>query len=108
MIKPLEVNTINFGLANIDLYSDLFKALGHPVRLQIVLGLSTNHCHVNQMVEKLNLPQPTVSQHLSVLRNAKIITPEKNGVLTCYKITDPTVLDIIEIIKKNRVEKETK
>jgi len=78
--------------------SELFKALGHPARLAIVTGLmkkGNDGCNVTTMVEKLGLPQSTVSQHLTVLRHAGIIEPEKNGVKTCYRVVDKDVLKIL-------------
>ena len=54
--------------------SEILKALGHPVRLKMMCGLiSNNECNVNKIVEELKIPQSTVSQHLSVLKNSGII-----------------------------------
>ena len=81
--------------------ADIFKAIGHPVRLKILKGLTTNkNCNVNDMVEKLSIPQSTLSQHLGVLRNLGIITPEKNGVKTCYKISNTKIDKIISIFEE--------
>lgn len=84
-------------------YAEIFKAVGHPVRIKIVAGLMRNEktgCNVNKMVEKLGLAQSTVSQHLGVLRRAGIIVPKKSGVETCYKVVDPVVRKIIITIDK--------
>lgn len=80
--------------------SDMLKVLGHPVRLRIVSGLmKQNKCNVNKMVEKLNLPQSTVSQHLSLLKSRGIIAPVKDGVSTCYQVIDERVRKIITILQ---------
>ena len=81
-------------------YSDIFKALGHPVRLKIVDGLLSHTCNVGEIVEGLGLPQSTVSQHLGLLRSRGIIAPEKDGVRTCYKVVDAKVRGIIDCINK--------
>ncbi|HDL65341.1 MAG TPA: ArsR family transcriptional regulator [Proteobacteria bacterium] len=81
-------------------YSELFKALGHPVRLKIVDGLLSHTCNVGEIVEGLGLPQSTVSQHLGLLRNRGIIAPEKDGVRTCYKVVDAKVRGIIDCINQ--------
>jgi len=81
-------------------YSEVFKALGHPVRLKIVDGLLSHTCNVGEIVEGLGLPQSTVSQHLGILRNRGIITPEKYGVKTCYTVSDPKVRRIIDCLNK--------
>ncbi len=79
--------------------SAVLKALGHPARLKIVVELSKgNGCNVNDIADNMELPQSTVSQHLSILKSHNIITPEKNGVKTCYKVTDSRVLQIISIL----------
>jgi len=80
-------------------YSEVLKALGHPVRLKIISELlSAKECNVNKIVEELNIPQSTASQHLAVLRNRNIIAPSKHGVSTCYHVIDEKVREIIKII----------
>ena len=70
----------------------VYKALGHPVRLAIVRGLSSKRCNVNSISEKLGLPQATVSQHLAVLRRAGIIEGERKADGTCYRVVHPLAL----------------
>ena len=79
--------------------SELLKVLGHPVRLKMVEGLiNQGECNVKLMVEKLNIPQSTASQHLGLLRSQEIIEPRKEGVKTCYRVIDSRVQDIIKIL----------
>jgi len=80
---------------NCEKMSHTFKALGHPVRLEILCRLMKGKCCVNEISEKLKIPQSTISQHLGTLRNAGIIQPRKEGVRTCYDVTDELVRDII-------------
>ena len=80
-------------------FSEILKALGHPVRLKIVEGLIRHPCHVNEIVTGLGLPQSTVSQHLGILRNRGIISPRKEGVKTCYLIADARVRRIVKILR---------
>ena len=61
------------------------KALGHPVRMQIVALLKAEApCFCGQIVRRLPLAQSTVSQHLKHLREAGIITGETEGSGTIY------------------------
>lgn len=77
--------------------SEILKALGHPVRLKIVVGLlDKKECNVNTIVEKLKIPQSTASQHLGVLRSRGIIAPKKKGVETCYFISDERIKKILD------------
>lgn len=80
-----------------DSYSQIFKALSHPLRLQIACGLSMrDECNVSKMVEKLGVPQPTISQHLNILKNAGIIESQKKGTQVCYRMTNEKVKKIIK------------
>lgn len=75
--------------------ADLMAALAHPVRLRIVEGLLSGDCCVGTMVECLELPQPLVSRHLAVLRDAGIVTVEAEGRRRRYRVTHPRVQSIL-------------
>lgn len=80
--------------------ADIFKALSHPVRLKIVCGLlKKDSCSVNKIAGGLNIPQPTVSQHLNILKNAKIIKGYRKGIQICYKVENSEVRQILEAAK---------
>jgi len=65
--------------------AQMLKALGNPVRFQIVEFLATNNmCITNDIVRNTPLAQSTVSQHLKVLREAGLIRGEIEGPATCY------------------------
>ena len=78
----------------------LLKALAHPARLKIVIGLIKNECNVAQIQSVLGLPQSTISQHLRILKNADIIKGRREGNKTCYRVIDARVRKIMEIIKR--------
>jgi ArsR family transcriptional regulator, arsenate/arsenite/antimonite-responsive transcriptional repressor len=63
----------------------MLKALGNPVRFQIVQILAEKQmCITGEIVEFTVLAQSTVSQHLKVLREAGLINGEIEGPATCY------------------------
>lgn len=69
------------------------KALGHPARIAIVeYLLSVNQCICGDIVNKLPLAQPTVSQHLRELKNAGVIKGEIEGNSICYCINEKTLV----------------
>ena len=79
--------------------SNILKALAHPIRLCIVKGLLENGgSNVTNMQQCLNMPQSTVSQHLSKLKSCGIIEGERSGLEITYKITDPMIKQLIEIL----------
>ena len=80
--------------------ADILKAMGHPVRLKIVIGLANDECCVKDIWECMNLPQPVVSQHLAILRNKGIVTANRRGNRTLYHLTDETTLRIVGALFK--------
>lgn len=63
----------------------MLKALGNPVRFQIVEFLATNQtCITADIVKNTPLAQSTVSQHLKVLVEAGLIQGVIEGPATCY------------------------
>ena len=77
--------------------SETLKALAHPARLKIVVGLLKDECSVSQIQKVLGLPQSTISQHLRILRNAGVIRGRKEGTKTCYRVVDRQVREIVRI-----------
>jgi ArsR family transcriptional regulator len=73
----------------------LLKAMGHPVRLQIVDLLRAEPecvCHISAA---LNKPQPYVSQQLAILRNANVIVDERDGTNIFYRLADANVAQLV-------------
>ncbi|RNC71451.1 MAG: ArsR family transcriptional regulator [Desulfuromonadales bacterium] len=78
--------------------AEIFKVLGHPVRLKIVAGLCTRECNVKHIWECLGLPQATVSQHLALLKNKGIIEGKREGVEVHYSVVHPLAKKLIEVL----------
>lgn len=86
---------------DIEKKAGIFKALSNSTRLKIVIGLiEKNECNVNKMAEGLNLPQPNISQHLSILKNAGIIDGYRKGNQICYKAVDEFVIKLVKIMEE--------
>jgi len=85
--------------------AEIFKALGHPIRLKIVYGLlKVGGCNVKNMQECLGLHQATVSQHLIHLKSRGIITSTRQGLEMVYEVTNSWAECIIENMEKRRAE----
>jgi len=70
----------------------MLKALGNPVRFQIMQTLAERRsCITQQIVATTPLAQSTVSQHLKVLREAGLIQGDVEGPATCYCINPASV-----------------
>ena len=71
-----------------------FRALGDPTRLEIFRLLAAQEAPVCacDVVDGFALSQPTISHHLRILREARLVTVEKRGVWAWYA-PDPRGLD---------------
>jgi len=87
-------------VVNYEKISETLKALAHPVRLKIVVGLLKDECNVAKIQKVLRLPQSTISQHLRILKNAGIVKGRKEGNKTCYRVIDVRLKKFMEIIKR--------
>jgi DNA-binding transcriptional ArsR family regulator len=69
--------------------SDAFNAIAEPRRRRIVELLSRGDPRpqsVGELVAALDLPQPTVSKHLAVLREVGLVTVEREGRNRMYRL----------------------
>lgn len=82
------------------------KALGNPTRLKIAFGLlDKEYCNVTTMVKNLNISQPGVSQHLTILKNAGIIKVMPKDNTRCYSIKNKKIHTLISQLKEFENEK---
>jgi ArsR family transcriptional regulator len=82
---------------------EIFKALGHGTRLQIVIELldKGTKC-VTDIQDILPYSQSNISQHLTILRNADIVDFTQDGSQRCYFICDRPFMDgIIKLLRND-------
>ena len=77
----------------------IFSALAHPLRLRILERLREGPCCVCKLIPYVGGEQSNVSHHLAILRRADIVQSEKRGTEVWYRVTDPTVFEIIDLTK---------
>lgn len=78
-------------------YANLLKILGHPIRLCILNCLMTEPSKVSRLQQCLELPQATVSQHLSILKSSGVIYGERHGLEITYSIVNNQVKSLISV-----------
>jgi DNA-binding transcriptional ArsR family regulator/YHS domain-containing protein len=82
------------------LQEDTLKVVANQKRLEIIQLLNNRELPVNEMVEMLGIRQANLSQHLSLLREAKIVTTRRVGVTIYYSLTDLKVAQACSLIKE--------
>ena len=66
--------------------SDLFDALAHPVRREILQLLRKKAMSAGEIAEHFTLSKPTLSGHFSVLKAADLVTTERQGTTIIYRL----------------------
>ena len=76
--------------------AEVAKALGDPVRLQLVdvLRKHAGKVCVCELVPLFDLSQPTVSHHLKVLRQAGLVGSERQGLWAYYYVTPDALTEL--------------
>ena len=69
--------------------SQLLRTIGHPTRLMILTELAKGVKCVTAIQQLLDVPQPNVSQHLTVLKDSGLVASYKDGVSRCYYLVKP-------------------
>ncbi len=80
------------------------KALAHPTRLFIVEELSFRERCVQELTSMIGVEMPTVSRHLSVLKNAGIVEDDKRGAQVFYRLRTPCVMNFFRCVGQVREE----
>ena len=90
--------------------ADLLKSIAHPSRLAILEYLKEREASVGEMVNQLKMEQSGLSKHLSVLKQAGILSSRQEKVTVFYSVRYKDVFIILftisEILRKKFREEE--
>lgn len=75
--------------------NDVFKALADPTRREIVEMLRKGPLSSGEIAERFPSAWPTVSRHLAILRDADLISAERNGNSIIYELNATVLQDLI-------------
>jgi ArsR family transcriptional regulator len=73
--------------------AELLKAFSHPTRLAILQELAAGPQCVTDMEQLLPARQANISQHLGVLRHARLVDYAQDGALRCYYLCRPRMVE---------------
>lgn len=69
----------------------VFKALSDGTRQEILRLLEGRQRTVGEIVGNFNLSQPTISRHLSVLKEAELVVDQRQGQNVIYRLNEPAL-----------------
>jgi len=90
------------------LHANICQALADPKRLLILYALAEEPRYVTALAETLDMPQPTVSRHLRVLRDQSLVNTERNGTAVTYQLADHRIIEALDLIREVMVNALTR
>jgi DNA-binding transcriptional ArsR family regulator len=82
------------------LHSHICNAVGDPKRIQILYALYEQPRNVSALAEALETPQPTISRHLTVLRERSLVAAKREGQSVIYSLATPKIIEVLDIMRQ--------
>ena len=102
------MDTSNLTQELVQLHAELCSALADSTRLIILYALSDQPANVSELTQRLDLPQPTISRHLKILRDGGLVRATRQGMNVQYELTDLRViqaLDLLRSVLRDRIQR---
>jgi rhodanese-related sulfurtransferase len=96
----MSISAKQFKKKTYELLAVIGKALSSPIRLELLDILSQGPRTVELLSEEAGQSIANTSQHLQVLRSARLIEAERNGVFVTYSIADRQVLVLASSLRR--------
>lgn len=93
------------------LHSELCKTLANAKRQAILNSLRDGEASVSEVVRRTGIAQPTVSQHLAVLRAKGVLLSRRDGANVLYRVSNPKIIqafDLITEVMRETLEHQTR
>jgi rhodanese-related sulfurtransferase/DNA-binding transcriptional ArsR family regulator len=81
-------------------FARIAKAIANPHRLELVDLLAQGERSVEELANEAALSIANTSQHLQALREAHLVTARKEGLRVYYRLADPTVYQLVQLIRE--------
>lgn len=96
----MQIQEVNFEKlrASAEIATSLLKVMANSDRLMLLCQLSQGEKSVSELEEILEIKQPTLSQQLTVLRNAKLVSTRREGKCIYYMISSTSALAIMNVL----------
>jgi len=96
----MNMNTKSLELEIKLLHERICSALGDSTRIMILYLLAEKNMYVNEISESLQIPQSTISRHLRVLRERKLVTTERQGTAVLYSLLDKRIIRALDLMRE--------
>jgi DNA-binding transcriptional ArsR family regulator len=84
----------------------LFKALNDPTRRSILEMLQEKDLTAGEIAERFTISWPSVSHHLDLLKQAKLVSSEKDGQYVYYSLNTTVVDELLKWVLQFKPKKK--
>jgi len=82
------------------LHAEICGGLSDPKRIAILYALSEGSKNVMELAEILEMPQPTISRHLKILRERGMVIPQRKGANIIYTLGDKRIIRALDLLRE--------
>jgi ArsR family transcriptional regulator len=86
------------------LHASICQTLAHPKRLEAIERLREGEMSVTDLAEALEISQPNLSQHLTLMRQKGIVTTRREGLNVNYRLASPKIVKACDLMREVLVE----
>jgi len=86
---------------DIQAMSDLFKAIGDPGRLQLVLALDSQEMCVCDLAALLGVSESAASHQIRILRTMNLVKNRREGQVLYYRLVDDHVMELARVAQEH-------
>jgi ArsR family transcriptional regulator, arsenate/arsenite/antimonite-responsive transcriptional repressor len=80
--------------------AELFRTLGHPVRIRVLELLQDRPRAVHELLGAIDVEPSNMSQQLAVLRRAGMVTSSRDGATVLYTLSTPDVAELLQAARR--------
>ncbi len=81
------------------LHAQICQGLADPKRILLLYALSEGPRRVTDLSEQLDMPQPTISHHLKILRERGLVIAERDGTAIYYSLADSRIIHALDLLR---------
>jgi len=83
----------------LQLHAEICAGLADANRIMILYALSDGPHNVTEICNALEMPQPSVSRHLKILRERRMVTTERKGTVVNYSLADKRLIEALDLLR---------
>jgi len=82
------------------LHAEICGGLSDPNRIAILYAIAEKPVSVMELAEMLEMPQPSLSRHLKVLRDRGMVLAQRQGSSIYYSLSDKRIIKALDLLRE--------